>query len=561
MPQGPPLASEAPPVTPAPDGSSNHWIEVHPDRVALALVALGLGLRMVTAWGTFLNPDEALHFFIADRRSLGAAYQANLTMAHPPLMILILYGWRRLGTSEFWLRLPSILAGTAFSWLYFRWLTRLFGRNVALVGLTLAALLAPLVSLTAEVRQYGLLLVFLMGGAYLLEPAVAENSPLLMLGSSACFWLALGSHYSAFLFLAVMGFYSLLRFRGSGISPPTLAVWVAGQIGSLALAVTLYLTHITKIRYTTMAEQAFDDWLRKSYFHRGHDNPLAFLVTRSFSFFQYLFGQLIVGDIMALLFIAGTVCLLRAQGETREAERWRYRFAVLLLFPFLLNYGAAVLDLYPYGGTRHSVYLAVFALAGVSLSIVKLAGDSALRGIAISLLLVAFCFLFGNHHLPSIARADQKLAQMDRAVQFLREQLPPSDSILADYESGIMLGHYLCAKQPVSYEGSIPAFLVFHCGGHRVISTNHDLWAFTPASFFSAWSRLVEGGYVQTGDAVWVAQVGWIVELDDDLRKRFPEFRDLRTEAFGHNIRFFRLRAGTVIPPASTWGTTQYEKR
>jgi hypothetical protein len=406
------------------------------------------------------------------------------------------------------------------------------------------------VSLTAQVRQYGLLLVFLIGGAYLLERAVAEKSPRLMLGSSACFWLALSSHYSALLFLAVMGVYSLLRFRGSGISRPTLDAWIAGELGALVLAVTLYLTHIAKIRHTTMAEQAFDDWLRKSYFHRGHDNPLIFLVTRSFSFFQYLFGQLVVGDVLAFLFMAGTVWVLRAKAETREAEWWRYRFAVLLIFPFLVNYGAALFDLYPYGGTRHCVYLAIFALAAVSRSIVKMTGDNALRGIAFSLLLVALSFVFRTTHLPMIARADQKLEQIDRAVQFLRE-LPQSDSILADYESGIMLGHYLCERKPIAYDGSIPGFLVLDCGGHRIISTDHDLWGFTPPPFFSAWNRLVEGGYLKTGDTVWVAQVGWMIELDDDLRKGFPEFRGLKTQAFGNNIRFFPLEVGSAMPQAS----------
>jgi Dolichyl-phosphate-mannose-protein mannosyltransferase len=553
IPPGPPLASDALPFTPARVGSWNHGIDVHSNRVALALVALGLGLRIATAWGTYLNPDEALHFFIADRASLLAAYQANLTMAHPPLMILVLYGWRRLGTSELWLRLPSILAGTAFCWIYFRWLTRLFGRNVALAGLTLAALLPPLVSLTAEVRQYGLLLVFLIGGAYLLERAVAENSPRLMLWSSACFWLALSSHYSAFLFLAVIGLYSLVRFQGSGISRPTLAAWMAGELGALVLGLTLYWTHIAKIRHTTMAEQAFDDWLRKSYFHRGHDNPLIFLVSRSFSFFQYLFGQLVVGDVLALLLIAGIVLVLRAKAETQEAEWWRYRLAALLVFPFLANYGAALFDLYPYGGTRHCVYLAIFALAAVSLLIVKMTGDNALRGVAFSLLLVALCLVFRTTHLPTMARADQRLEHIDRAVQFLREQLPQSDSILADYESGIMLGHYLCEKKPIAYEGSIPGFLVLHCGGHRIISTDHDLWAFTPATFLSAWNRLVEGGFLKTGDTVWVAQVGWMIELDDDLRKGFPEFRGLKIQAFGNNIRFFPLEVGSAMPRANSW--------
>jgi len=161
-----------------------------------------------------------------------------------------------------------------------------------------------------------------------------------------------------------------------------------------------------------------------------------------------------------------------------------------------------------------------------------------------------------------IARADQELEEIDRAVQFLREQVPQSDSILADYESGIMLGHYLCEKKPIAYEGSsIPGFLVLHCGGHRIISTDHDLWAFTPPTFLSAWNRLVAGGYLKTGETVWVAQVGWMIELDDDLRKGFAEFRGLRTQAFGHNIRFFPLEVGSAMPRANFWEGPYEERR
>ncbi len=541
-------------------GSWNRWVEAHPNTVAGLMVALGLGMRVWSAWGTFLNPDEALHVFIADRASWRAAYQASLTMAHPPLLILVLYGWRWLGTSEFVLRLPSILAGTAFGWIYFRWLDRLWGRTVALIGLTFAALLSPIVSLTAQVRQYGLLLLFLMAGAYLLERAVAENSAMVMLGSGACFWLALSSHYSAFFFVAVMGLYSLLRFHGSELSTSTLAAWIVGEVGELALAVTFYLTHLSKIKHTTMAEQAFEGWLRKSYFHPGKDNPLTFLVTRSFSFFQYIFGQLVIGDLVALLFVAGAILLLRSRAQTSDAAGQRYRFAVLLVFPFLVNYGAALFDLYPYGGTRHCVDLFVFAIAGVSFCLAKIVGDSTLRGIALSLMMVALCFLFRTNHAPYIARADQERVQMDRATLFLREQLPASDSILTDYESGIMLGHYLCENRPVSDEGSIPGFLVSHCGGHRIISTDHDLWAFTPPTFFSQWDHLVQGGYLKAGETVWVAQVGWMIKLDDDLRRGFPAFHGLKTQAFGSNIRFFPLSVGFPLPAAASWEAGQAEE-
>ena len=42
------------------------------------------------------------------------------------------------------------------------------------------------------------------------------------------------------------------------------------------------------------------------------------------------------------------------------------------MLPFAINAVTAIVDLYPYGGTRHSAFLVPFAIAGVSLAIVKL---------------------------------------------------------------------------------------------------------------------------------------------------------------------------------------------
>src|SRR5713101_5650195 len=84
------------------------WFRSHSDLVALLAVAAGFLLRVRAAAGTFLNPDEALHFSVANQTSLPAAYRASLTLAHPPLLIFLLYFWRHVGTSEFVLRLPSV---------------------------------------------------------------------------------------------------------------------------------------------------------------------------------------------------------------------------------------------------------------------------------------------------------------------------------------------------------------------------------------------------------------------------------------------------------------------
>src|SRR5438309_426170 len=80
---------------------------------------------------------------------------------------------------------------------YYRWLKELFGGTVGLIGVTMIALLPPIVTLTSEVRQYSLLLLFITCAAFLLERAFAKRSAPVMVCSFVCLWLAMLSHYSA----------------------------------------------------------------------------------------------------------------------------------------------------------------------------------------------------------------------------------------------------------------------------------------------------------------------------------------------------------------------------
>jgi hypothetical protein len=91
---------------------------------------MGFLLRLWRTSGTFLNPDEAMHFLAANRLTLADAYRASLNLAHPPLLILLLSLCRRVGTAVLFLRLPSVIAGTIFCWIFFKWVTRLRGPTV-----------------------------------------------------------------------------------------------------------------------------------------------------------------------------------------------------------------------------------------------------------------------------------------------------------------------------------------------------------------------------------------------------------------------------------------------
>src|SRR5215469_10460103 len=146
------------------------------EKFALLVLAVGFLARLVDAGRFFLNPDEALHNLLASQSSLRLAYQAALTNAHPPLLILVLYYWRWLGHSESTLRMPSILAGTATCWIVYQWLKQVTDRSTAFVGLLILSFAPALIELSAEVRQYALLMFFIACCLYFSERALHENS-------------------------------------------------------------------------------------------------------------------------------------------------------------------------------------------------------------------------------------------------------------------------------------------------------------------------------------------------------------------------------------------------
>src|SRR5579864_2159853 len=224
----------------------------------LPLLALagGLAVRLASAQASFLRPDEALHHLLASQTSVSAAYRAALTNAHPPLLVLLLYSWRWLGQSELMLRLPSVLAGTACCWLVYRWLAQVADRSTALVGLLLCAFAPALVELSAEIRQYALLLFLMSACLYLAERALREDSWRWMILFSLSLLAALLTHYSALIFALAMGVYLLVRLYPYRNRPRTFAAWLSGQAAALALTAYFLATHVAHLRRIGMPQRS-----------------------------------------------------------------------------------------------------------------------------------------------------------------------------------------------------------------------------------------------------------------------------------------------------------------
>lgn len=528
----------------------NAWFQGHAS-LAVFVTLLGLVARILAASGTFLNPDEALHFRLANQPGFELAYKASLTASHPPLLTFVLYFWRMAGTSELWLRMPLILAGVAFCWMFYKWLDQAAGHLAGVIGLLFVALLPPMVLLSAEIRQYPLLLAFLAGALYLLDLAIAKESLGRMASFSLCLYFAMLSHYSAFLFAAALGAYVLLRFLRDRSPFGLIAVWAIGQLGALALAILLYKTHISKLGVgesrTALQGWMSEFFLRRSYFDPAHDNRITFLIGHSFGVFQYFFGQLAVGDVMGVLYIVGVALLLRTKRSPADRGTSR-QLGLFLLLPFAIAAAASLAHVYPYGGTRHVAFLVIPGVAGVSVAIARLAAGRRVRGLVIAAFVLVVCIAFGKPRPPRMERADQSQVHMSDATEFLQKNVNSTDVIFTDYQTDLMIGHYLCRQRPVVFDAARAGFEQFSCAGQRIVSADYETWMFWADNFTQEWRRLVQIYELKPGDTVWIVQAGWGVGLPEDLRSHFAEFHDLHFESFGKNIKIFKMTVGQPMP-------------
>ncbi len=533
-------------------GRLDSLFEKHSTLLAAAVIALGLVWRLWLAQATFFNTDEAWHFSLANQSSAWLAYKASLTISHPPLLILVLHFWRVLGTSNLILRLPSVLAGAVFCWIFYRWLGPVAGRAAAWPGLILATFLWPMISTSAEVRQNPLLLVFSVGAVYLLERALAQNSVEKMLASAACLYLAMLSHYSAFFVAGALGIYAIARMWAQRPPRPVLLSWIAGQTGGVALAGFLYKTHLGRLGSLLDQSLLPQQYLFSSYFHSGTDHIVPFLYRGTFGVFRFIFGQTQIGQLAAILFLAGLVFLLADKPSARARNR---ALGIFLVLPFALNWIAAAAGLYPYGRMRQCMFLAIFALAGVGICVARIVRERPALATALALGIVILCQAFGTQQdRDALPLADQRHQHMDQAMQFIRSQVSTADVIFTDKATSFQLAHYLCRQQPVVLQRFAEQMETFSCEGLRVVSTGPAAGALTANKLAAGWQNTAKDLHV--AGQVWVVQGGWASGLGESLRATYAEFSAITPHTFGRYFEIFEMP-----PPRSSPSPTPSQVR
>jgi hypothetical protein len=399
--------------------------------------------------------------------------------------------------------------------------------------------------LSAEIRQYALLLFFMACSLYFLDRGLGESSSGMVLLSGLALYLALLTHYSALIFVLTIGIYGVARFLSSRGRAAGIAAWIVTQLGALGMVAFLLKSHVSSMRARGTTRVLADTYLRRAVFHAGEDRVLPFILKANVRLFHYMFSQGGMGVVGLLLYIAGIGLLLADKRPAQDSGRPSPRLlGLLLILPLVINCGAALAGLYPYGGTRHNSFLAGFAMSGVAVALSRWNTAHKWQKVVTIAVMLAICNFSVAPAGAYIRPQNQRRIFMRQATEFLNSSIPNDSLILTDREGGFLLSYYFCHHLISSEEP--------RCGKDRVILLDPRLWLLRAESLPSQMRNVQQKYGLAPGTRLWLFQAGFLVDREPELRAELAQYGCSDPRSFGQNIFLCQLTLnGLNNPPTS----------
>jgi glucuronoarabinoxylan endo-1,4-beta-xylanase len=522
-------------------GRLEAWVVKNSGWLALGVIVAAFAIRLSYAGSCYLNPDEASHFDAARPSSWLGAFEASRTTAHPPLFILVLHGILLLGRSELILRLPSIFTGTVALWLTFAWVRRSLGEIPALAGLGFMALSPAAISASTEVRQYGLLLCFVCGALYATERSLTERSTAWAIVQGLCLLGALLTHYTAIVVIPSLGLYVLLRSLLERVPRRILITISVSQLVLVAVVGLLYIEHVR--RSIPFGPGGSMDYLQHFYYAKAHGSPLRFAWRSLSGTFLYAVGARRLTILFGLGFLAGLAALLTNRTKAPSV------IALLVISPFALGFAAAVVQVFPFAGSRHQTYLLPFLAAGFSAALAWLR-----RWLAVPLLLLGVIIAprWVTHTAPDNDSRVMSMSDMTAAIEYINRRVPRGAPLFVDYETREQLRYYLARDDANLDTFSSEAGVEERLGGYRVVVPRKYVWAFSPDEALEQVADSAEALGVPPGEPLWLVSAAW---LGPSFASRLPARGGRDAKEFGR-ISVFETSVGDQGPISVNWSST-----
>ena len=408
--------------------------------VLFTLLILIASVYWSQAKGTVFGSDEIGHYRLSIQ-PLNDIWSTVGKHAHPPLVFYSLHFWIFfLGEGLVTAKLFSVFfcfLAVVFAYL---WVQELFGKRSALAMVLVLAISPLLISISAQVRSYSLMLFFEFASLYAMEKALKDGRSLrwFILFSFASS-LSILAHYSGFLaYLIILGL-TLLR---SGFSLPRLkSRFLAGlAIFFPALVFLSFYFGFTK-NPVKEAVHSCEKYLSVGY-PRCETFRLSSVVGE---FFNQIYG--LRGSVLLLILLLSSLAAywFRKYRSHRKllVSFQDSRFLFLFVAPFLAISLAVLLSLthqYPLVFIRHATYLLPFFLIVPVTALDGLIKQFEIKRFYLSLTLAALLLIPTNQ---MFGRSKYFRSSAEQRLHLLAKSAPLNSVILMDHEDFIAVSSSL----------------------------------------------------------------------------------------------------------------------
>jgi len=412
--------------------------------LAVAIVAAAILPRWWLLDRFYLDFDESMHFQVAKEPTLWEAYRASRIHTHPPLVFLMYHLWLPMGDSEVMLRIPSFVLGIAGLWAGYLWLREMTDAWSALAGLCLLAFAVPMIHIAIQMRGYTLWLLFVFGGLYARERAFRAGGAAPLAGAALCLGLAMLTHYATAWILFVLGVVDLARLIGVRPNRRFVLAWVVCQTLLAALAVWLFVDHASTFRGTNTQWELWANWMMDVPFKPGPLFAVKAAIWKCAQFFLFLAGRWWFALLLCVL--VGAFAQWQRARRTQGSLGLAAAQSGLIVLPLLLGMLLFARQIYPLGGTRHSLWLVPWVVLGLAAGVQAVAAWSPRRaGPVIAAGLLAWIGDVSVREVVAVQNHDtpQKLREF---AELIRQTIPPHEPILTDDCTRNVLDYYLARK-------------------------------------------------------------------------------------------------------------------
>lgn len=242
---------------------------------------------------------------------------------------------------------------------------------------------------------------------------------------------------------------------------------------------------------------------------------------------------------MLAIVVVGSILFARrgSHSETKTESSWheRIEWLLLALAPIIFAGALHAFRVYPFGATRHSLWVMPFVVLSVAAAaqpLLKKPGRAWRVGVAAACLAWAFLYPYRR-----VTEFETKLTPelMQRMVSQFQSLVPREDLVLTDESARNVLSYYLGREEVDRGHDIGRGFREYHISGYRFVTIPkfHTSWYSLREDWESFSSCLGE----QTTQPMWMIHMGFEIPVNDlkELGRRLPPATVISRHTFADN--------------------------